>query len=130
MFSRFFIDRPIFAAVLSIVLHGFGGECRTVDYITPWQRSVVAWGGVLGQAALFLVVNTVATLHLWPRAFTGSDTYFAVTGANVLIAVFNLLPLRGLDGSQAWRLLWLSYLRAKRAWMMWRLARLKGSSRR
>jgi Zn-dependent protease len=124
-----FLLRRYALPVLRIVLYGFGGECVTEDFITPWQRAVVAWGGVLAQAALFALVNAGASLHVWPRAFTASDTYFALTASNVVIAAFNLLPLRGLDGSQAWRLFWLVYLRGKRAWIMRRLSRLKGSTR-
>jgi Zn-dependent protease len=124
-----FLLRRYQLPVLRIVVHGFGGECQSEDWITPWQRAVVAWGGVLAQLGLFAFINAGASLRLWPRAFTESDIYFVLTASNVLIAVFNLLPLRGLDGSEAWRLFRLGYLRGKRAWLMRRLHRLKSARR-
>ena len=51
--------------VLGIVLHGFGGECQTVGWLSPWQQAVVAWGGVLAQCLLLLLVTSGASLGRW-----------------------------------------------------------------
>jgi Zn-dependent protease len=109
--------------VLAIVLHGFGGECQTVSWMSPWQETIVAWGGVLAQFALLVVVTGIGSLGLWPRQFVASDFYFALTAVNFIIAVFNLLPFGNLDGRRAWRILWFGVLRAKHSWLAVRLSR-------
>jgi hypothetical protein len=111
--------------VLNVVVHGFGGECETVDWITPWQRAVVAWGGVLAQALLFVLVTVTLNLGLWPPGSVTSDLYSTLTATNLLVACFNLLPLGPLDGREAWRLPWLALLRARHSWLAWRLHRVR-----
>jgi Zn-dependent protease len=109
--------------VLHIVLHGFGGECVYVQGASAWERAVVAWGGVLAQMVLFGIIVSATALGLWPRAFTTNDFYTTVTGSNLLIAAINLLPIRGLDGNEAWSILRLTYLRVKQAWLRRKLSR-------
>ena len=111
--------------VLHIVMHGFGGEVETVDWITPWQRAVVAWGGVLAQAALFFVVSLSSQFGLWCFTSGAVDLRVTLTATNLLVAAFNLLPFGNLDGRQAWRLPFLVLLRARHAWLAWRLARAR-----
>lgn len=69
------------------------------------DRALVAWGGVLAQA----VVAVPLTLYLAIAGFTPSEPVNAVLsilGAySLLVAAFNLLPVRPLDGSRAWDLL-------------------------
>lgn len=113
--------------VLHIVLHGFGGDVETVDRITPWQSSVAAWGGVLAQALLFVVVTLALHLRVWPAEATTSDWFSTLTATNLLIACFNLLPLGRLDGREAWRLPWLAFLRGRHAWLAWRRDRLRAA---
>lgn len=108
--------------VLWIALYGFGGECATVDWLTPWERALIAWGGVMGQAVLLAVVVAVTQLGLWPAVVLHSEFLFAAAAANVLIALFNLLPFGRLDGAQAWRVLRLGYLEGKRRWVARRIA--------
>ncbi len=109
--------------VLGIVLHGFGGECQTVSWMTPWQETVVAWGGVLAQFLLLVALTTIGKLGLLSRAFLASDFYFALTAVNFVTAVFNLLPFGNLDGRRAWRILWFGVLRLRHAWLASRRAR-------
>jgi Zn-dependent protease len=120
-----FLLRRYRLPVLWIVLHGFGGECETVEWLTPWQRAVVAWGGVLAQAGLFAALIFVASFGLWPPAFVASDLYTALGPVNVLVACFNLLPFGKLDGREAWRIVWFGYLRGKHSWLRWRLSKLE-----
>lgn len=115
--------------VIQVVLHGFGGECETVGWMTPWQRAVVAWGGVLAQGLLFWGVTLSASLGVWPGS-TSDDLYSTLTATNLLIGCFNLLPFGTLDGREAWRLPWLGFLRARLAWLSWRLARLRAAATR
>ena len=67
-----FLLRRYGLPVLSIVLHGFGGECRTVDYITPWQRSVVAWGGGSAKGSVTLPARPWARKYVRSRSRASS----------------------------------------------------------
>jgi len=116
--------------VLQVVLHGFGGECETTDWMTPWQSAVVAWGGVLAQALLLVVSSLSVSIGLWPSGAAASDLYVTLTSTNLLVAAFNLLPFRPLDGRQAWRLPWLAVLRVRHAWLAWRVARVRATTAR
>lgn len=124
------IKTPIHAAVaiasyLSvIVLHEFGhtlvarrrgyfvsavrigflhGNCDIEVPTSQVDAVWIAWGGVLAQLAVAIPVLTIGVMtedvdlgYLSPTiAFLG---YF-----NLLIALFNLAPAPGMDGSVAWR---------------------------
>ena len=94
----------------AIVLHGAGGECSYTGQASPLATSVIAWGGVLGQAALFLIAT-----H-WPGLHSERVEEFLapLVAANKLLMLINLVPLRPLDGYEALQLpmrLW----RARRA---------------
>jgi Zn-dependent protease len=86
------------------------------------QESIVAWGGVLAQLALFAVVTVLAELGFWPENDLGRDLYNVLAVLNILLVVINLVPVGRLDGARAWRLLWFAYLGVKRAFLARRLA--------
>ncbi len=107
--------------VTSIDLHGFGGECRYEGFPSQWQVSVIAWGGVLGQA-LLLPLGFLLAPHIGQPFVSEMVATFAWT--NLWMIAFNLMPIPPLDGSEAWRLfgLWRdsrrelkTYLRARAA---------------
>lgn len=69
------------------------------------EHAVIAWGGVLAQLAVSVPLIIVGQLTV-----VGSISYFGVVIAilghlNALLALVNLLPLQGLDGTVAWRLI-------------------------
>ncbi|MFO0714142.1 MAG: hypothetical protein U0353_30070 [Sandaracinus sp.] len=108
--------------VMEVMLHGFGGHCAYVGEVTPWQRSIVASGGVLAQALLLVLAYPVELL-LTTRVASGAppppafvwDLLYAWTYANLGIAMFNLLPIGRLDGAEIWKLpgLWLARRRRR-----------------
>jgi stage IV sporulation protein FB len=90
--------------VHAIELYPIFGVTR---FETPWSRldqCVIAWGGVLAQAAVFV------PLIAWGRrvGYTrigAVNMIFAILGFfSFGIALFNLLPIAPLDGAMAWRL--------------------------
>lgn len=100
--------------VFSIDLYPIVGITR---FGTPWSRldhCVIAWGGVLAQAVVAI------PLVAWVAAFG----YTRFDGLNMLIAIlgfyssgvilFNLLPIRPLDGAIAWGI-FAALLESKRA---------------
>ena len=63
MFSRFFIDRPIFASVLSIVIMLAGGIASVTLPVAQYPRDHAAHGrglGVLSRRQCQVVADTVA----------------------------------------------------------------------
>ncbi|MCB9609349.1 MAG: hypothetical protein H6716_22340 [Polyangiaceae bacterium] len=116
--------------VLALNLHGAGGEAHTSDWITPWQRCVVAWGGVLAQLSVFFVLGGLARLKLLPHTVKEHDLYDALVGANLLIALVNLLPFPGLDGAEAWKLPRFMYLRGKGAYYEGQLRSVEEAKKR
>jgi Zn-dependent protease len=89
---------------LGIEIHALGGQCRYAgDVVSAWQRAVIAWGGVLAQAAL-LALALVARLAPWPPGAVLDQLFDALTWTNVWLMGLNLLPLPPLDGAEAWPL--------------------------
>lgn len=90
--------------VVSIDVHGIGGECRYVGSPPPVQRALIAWGGVFGQLAL-LAVALVARFFVPADApwWTG-DLLRTLVATNLYLMAINLLPIPGFDGAEAWKL--------------------------
>jgi Zn-dependent protease len=89
--------------VVALSLHALGGECHWVGRPTPAQRTLIAWGGVAGQA--FLAGAAWALVRVLPQTFTGhfgEALGFTLLKSNLVMAAFNLLPFHPLDGFEAW----------------------------
>lgn len=89
----------------SIEIHALGGQCRYGGYsVSPWQRAVVAWGGVLAQAILLAIaLVAVLVVPVPPSAFS-AELLSALTWTNVWLMMLNLMPIPPLDGAEAWKL--------------------------
>lgn len=92
-------------AVYSIELYPIFGITR---FDTPWSQfdhCVIAWGGVLAQAAIGLPLAAwVAIVGYTP--FEPVNAALAVLGfCSLGIAAFNLLPVAPLDGAIAWQII-------------------------
>jgi Zn-dependent protease len=80
------------------------------------DRALIAWGGVLAQAS----VAVPLTLYIILMGYTPFEPLNAVLailgGYSLLVAAFNLLPIRPLDGSRAWDLVpaWFEQRRLRR----------------
>ena len=92
--------------VVDIRMHALGGLCTYRGDITPYKNAVVAWGGVLGQAILFVLAQ--AALRLGGSSIGGiyGFQFLMVLGGpiNIAIIVLNLIPMPPFDGAEAWRL--------------------------
>jgi stage IV sporulation protein FB len=94
--------RSFGAHVVSVNAHGLGGTCEWYGDVPSKQRAIIAWGGVLAQAALYVIARFAAiVLPSW--GLVGQFMY-TVTVTNIILIVINLLPIRPLDGAEAWRL--------------------------
>ena len=80
------------------------------------DRALIAWGGVLAQ----FVLAVPLTLYIVVIGYTPFEPLNAVLailgGYSMLVAAFNLLPIRPLDGSKAWDIVpaWLEQRRLRR----------------
>jgi hypothetical protein len=81
--------------VSGVLLHGLGGELLGEGEVSPVRRSVIALSGVLAQLLLMLVAL---------RAGLPADLHDALTRRNGVMLLLDLVPLKPLDGAQAWRL--------------------------
>jgi Zn-dependent protease len=90
--------------VTSIDVTGLGGVCRYSGGPGDVQQSLIAWGGVLGQAVLLGVTELLVRSGMLPLGTPPGDVARAVSVINVALAGVNLLPLPGLDGWKAWPL--------------------------
>jgi membrane-associated protease RseP (regulator of RpoE activity) len=91
--------------VLTVDAHGFGGVCRYEGYPTPKQRALVAWGGVIAQAALGLATLALLGGLGRPGGAFGLELVDALLWMNLYGIIFNLLPIPPLDGAEAWMIL-------------------------
>ncbi len=90
--------------VLSIELYPIHGFVR---FQTPWSRyddALIAWGGVVAQA--IIAIPLVALVSIF--GFTRYDVLNVAIGIlgyySLAVAIFNLIPVRPLDGAKAWYL--------------------------
>ena len=87
----------------SIDLYLIHGMCHHEEAHTEYENNVVAWGGVVAQAIVFIpciiIEKSIGEFLPWflytPVLYLG---YFSC-----VIAVFNLLPSKGLDGYDCWK---------------------------
>jgi Zn-dependent protease len=94
-----YLARRYGLAVKEIMLHGLGGHCAYVGYPTPWQRSVIASGGVSVQALLLAIF--VPLYLLLPSGGANQAAFFSVmVFTNLFLILFNLIPIAPLDGHE------------------------------
>jgi len=93
------------ADVVAIRMDALGGCCEWVGGVTRAQRLLIVWGGVLAQLILFGIA-LAATIFIGPYI---SDFLYPFLHIllqwNLILVALNLLPIKPLDGYDAWRLL-------------------------
>jgi membrane-associated protease RseP (regulator of RpoE activity) len=100
--------------VVRIDLTGLGGECHYRARATPWQRSVVSWGGVLAQALLLGAALPAGHLDFVAASPFARDLVSTFATTNLSLMALNLLPIAPLDGAEAWRLIPMAFRRVRR----------------
>lgn len=92
-------------AVWSIELYPIWGVTRFDEPHSRYDHCIIAWGGVVAQALIGLPL--IAWVELFGYTpYQPANAALAILGFfNLSVAVFNLLPVRPLDGAIAWRLL-------------------------
>ena len=82
--------------VSAVMLHGLGGELLGDGEVSPLRKSFIALSGV-GAQLLLLLAALLVTLP--------PDLHDAFIRRNGIMALLSLIPMRPLDGAQAWRLI-------------------------
>lgn len=97
-----FFVRRLGHHVVAIEVTGFGGRCRWTGHASPRHRGIIAWGGVVAQAALLAATAAVVLFTGYPDSVFGQQIASAFLYTNAILLAVNLLPVEPLDGAQAW----------------------------
>jgi Zn-dependent protease len=100
--------------VIAIQIYPLHGSCLYESSRSQYDEVLIAWGGPVAQ--LIVAVPVVIFLKAFGSTSIDSlDIVLAVLGVfSPLLALFNLLPIRPLDGHKAWTILPLVWRRMKR----------------
>ena len=103
------------ARVVGIDLDGAGGLCHWRGDPTSIQRALIAWGGVIGQfiAGLFALALDLAFGPFFNEY--ASQVFNVFTRVSLFLAAYNLIPVRHLDGVEAWKIVPIVRERLQRA---------------
>jgi Zn-dependent protease len=99
-----FVARRRGLEVLSISIGPLHGRCEFQAPENEWDEVLVAWGGVGVQ--LIVAIPILICEAIFPAFSAGPlGVVILVLGyVNLVIALFNLAPVRGMDGEIAWRI--------------------------
>ena len=89
--------------VLSVDINGIGGVCRWAGRAGDADESIIAWGGILAQAGLLAVTETLARTVGFHGRVVG-EVANTFVDANVYLMALNICPFPPLDGAKAWAL--------------------------
>ena len=104
-----FVVRRFGHKVTSVDVAGFGGQCRYEGLPTSVQRAAIAWGGVWAQLVVLALAGLWLAVLGRPANMIGAQVMSAFIETNLFLMAFNLIPLRPLDGAEAWALFPLLY---------------------
>jgi hypothetical protein len=90
--------------VVAVRVHAFGGDCQWAGDPTRAEIAVVAWGGVLAEAALWVVATALVLVLGFPESPVLAALAVTFTSVNARMILFNLIPIPPLDGHHAWQL--------------------------
>ncbi|MEM9072976.1 MAG: hypothetical protein AAGE52_31010 [Myxococcota bacterium] len=88
--------------IFEVQVHGLGGVC-VHESGTPYDNSIVAWGGVLAQALFLVPAFVIGQLGVVRSAFV-AELVWVFTETNLFLIALNLIPIEPFDGAKAWRL--------------------------
>jgi Zn-dependent protease len=100
-----FFVRRFGQRLISVEVHGLGGLCTWSGRVSPVQRAVIAWGGVVAQSLVLVGAALFLATHGPPETLAGRQVLAVATWTNVFMIALNLIPVRPLDGAEAWPLI-------------------------
>lgn len=111
--GHFYAARYFGWRVEAIVLWAFGGVMKTDEYTTrPLKEElIVTLCGPLQHGFIFIVVYVLQSMQLLPDSMVPQ-----ILNYNLIILLFNLLPIYPLDGSRLWLILMSLYIPYRQAY--------------
>lgn len=97
------MTRACSARVVALYVTGLGVDCAWRGVATRGRESAIAWGGIAGQAVLFVIALAASAVFDAPPFV--AQLLAACVAPNAALALANLLPIAGFDGVEAWRFL-------------------------
>ncbi len=92
------------ARVTAVKVMPVGGLCEYEGDLSEVERSKVAWGGVLVQAVIYALTAIAVKAFGAPSNEWAAQAVDALTEGNAFLIALNLMPIKPLDGEEAWRL--------------------------
>lgn len=89
--------------LLSVDVHGLGGLCQYAGGTSPLRRAIIAWGGIIGQSFL-LVAGVLLMIFLPVHNVYLAQAIRCLVYTNLYMMAFNLMPIPGFDGAEAWKI--------------------------
>ncbi len=92
--------------VYAIRLYMMHGLCQFQAPYREKDHILIAWGGVIAQMCVLVVAvaaQFAVELFLPGKEYLLAPLFYVFIKANIVIAVFNLIPVEPLDGHIAWR---------------------------
>lgn len=113
------VVKRVGARARSVDILAYGGLCHWQGQVSPMGRACIAWGGVWAQALAFGAAATIQAVLGAPDSEPLAQLASVFARTNLLLIAINLLPIRPLDGAEAWALLpllgkWLAGARDRR----------------
>ena len=86
-----------------IDLYPLGGTCYYESANSEYENNLVAWGGVVAQAMIFVPALLIS--HFFGDNFspTFRELFYYLGFYNAMIAGINLIPIAPLDGAKCWK---------------------------
>src|SRR5262249_26287747 len=90
-------------------MDAMGGRCEWTGHVRRAERLAIVWGGVTAQLLLWAIAFIVSN-NVGPSIgeFSGQFLH-TLLGWNLILVAVNLLPVKPLDGYEAWPLLWMIF---------------------
>ena len=88
---------------LKIDLYPLGGVCYHESANSEYEDNIVAWGGVVAQAIIFIPALSIS--FFWGDSLPNivKESLYYLGFYNLLIAGFNLIPIEPFDGAKCWK---------------------------
>jgi len=88
---------------IKIDIYPIGGTCQHEVANTEYENTLIAWGGVVFQAIIFIPTLIFSYFFADTSPQYIKDILYYLGTINLIIALFNLLPIPPLDGATCWR---------------------------
>jgi stage IV sporulation protein FB len=98
------VVRALDHRVVAVEVTGLGGTCHWSGNASPFEESLIAWGGVLAQLLGWVAAELWLGLSGGVESSFGAELVLAFTATNLRLALVNLIPVEPLDGARAWQI--------------------------